>query len=585
VKHSPWYLLFEIDTEESIYLKRISSTLYYIIIYFDTTMMMNHIHTLLLFFVIIWVPAPLLSFTPPADLQKNNRDTTTSSRRIIKRIHRDSAITAVRSSSQLEQASTFERRRSRQRRQDDGDNEDDSSSPNIVLVAGFESFNKELYVNAARALGNTNIKVFADNEIRISPTETNPVFTEALMNADVFIASLIFDYDDVMAVEKLLPHITGPKLLFECATELMAYNEVGTFNMKPNPSGEKAGPPPAVKAILSQFSSGKEEDRVAGYVKLLKFGPDLLQFVPGEKASDLKIWLEAYRYWNQGGATNVQYMFDLLQKSYENQDISKLPTVIITPDIGLLHPLRDNFYFTTPKEFLQWRYSDDCLERATLKGYTLAPKDAPVVAILLYRKHVITDQRYIMDLITLMEKNGVCPIPIFINGVEGHTIVRDLLTSAHEIAGVKNGSITRADSYKIDQAVSVDVIVNTIGFPLVGGPAGSMETGRNVAVAEKLLTEMNVPYIVSCPLLLQSIDQWKKNGVLGLQSVVLYSLPELDGAIDTVVLGGLVGDDIALVNERVRKLVTRIKGWVKLRRTPKKDRKIAIMVYGFPPNV
>jgi magnesium chelatase subunit H len=546
-------------------------------------MMMIHIHALVLFFVTIWVPAPLLSFTPP-DLQRNNRDTTTSSRH-INRIHdRDSTI-VVHSSSQLEQASNFERRRSRPRPRQDDDSDENNSSPNIVLVAGFESFNKELYVNAARALGNTNIKVFADNEIRISPTETNPVFAEALMNADVFIASLIFDYDDVVAVEKLLPHITGPKLLFECALELMAYNEVGTFSMKPNPSGEKAGPPPAVKAILSQFSSGKEEDRVAGYVKLLKFGPDLLQFVPGEKASDLKIWLEAYRYWNQGGATNVQYMFDLLQKSYENQDISKLPTVIITPDIGLLHPLRENFYFTTPKRFLQWRYSDDCLERATLKGYTLAPKGAPVVAILLYRKHVITDQRYIMDLITLMEKNGVCPIPIFINGVEGHTIVRDLLTSAHEIAGVKNGSITRADSYKIDQAVSVDVIVNTIGFPLVGGPAGSMETGRNIAVAEKLLTEMNVPYIVSCPLLLQSIDQWKKNGVLGLQSVVLYSLPELDGAIDTVVLGGLVGDEIALVNERVRKLVTRIKGWVELRRTPKKDRKIAIMVYGFPPNV
>ena len=34
-----------------------------------------------------------------------------------------------------------------------------------------------------------------------------------------------------------------------------------------------------------------------------------------------------------------------------------------------------------------------------------------------------------------------------------------------------------------------------------------------------------------------------------------YALPELDGAIDTVVLGGLVGDKIALVPERVRKLV------------------------------
>lgn len=112
-----------------------------------------------------------------------------------------------------------------------------------------------------------------------------------------------------------------------------------------------------------------------------------------------------------------------------------------------------------------------------------------------------------------------------------------------------------------------------------------MEAGRNVAVAEKLLKDMNVPYLVASPLLLQSIEEWKKNGVLGLQSVVLYSLPELDGAIDTVVLGGLVGDKIALVDERVRKLVTRIKGWVELRRTPKKDRKVAIMVYGFPPNV
>jgi magnesium chelatase subunit H len=28
---------------------------------------------------------------------------------------------------------------------------------------------------------------------------------------------------------------------------------------------------------------------------------------------------------------------------------------------------------------------------------------------------------------------------------------------------------------------------------------------------------------------------WTRDGIAGLQSVVLYSLPELDGAIDTVV--------------------------------------------------
>lgn len=67
--------------------------------------------------------------------------------------------------------------------------------------------------------------------------------------------------------------------------------------------------------------------------------------------------------------------------------------------------------------------------------------------------------------------------------------------------------------------------------------------------------------------------------------MVLYSLPELDGAIDTVVLGGLVGDTIGLVPERVRKMNQRVKGWVDLRRTPASERKIAIVLYGFPPNV
>ena len=150
---------------------------------------------------------------------------------------------------------------------------------------------------------------------------------------------------------------------------------------------------------------------------------------------------------------------------------------------------------------------------------------------------------------------------------------------------VKLGNLVRDSTYQSSKAAVVDCIVNTVGFPLVGGPAGSMEAGRNIAVAEKLLTSMNVPYIVASPLLLQSIRQWKTNGVLGLQSVVLYSLPELDGAIDTVVLGGLVGDKIALVPERVRKLTSRVKGWTSLKRTPNADRKIAISIYGFPPNV
>ena len=52
----------------------------------------------------------------------------------------------------------------------------------------------------------------------------------------------------------------------------------------------------------------------------------------------------------------------------------------------------------------------------------------------------------------------------------------------------------------------------------------------------------------------QEMSSWMRDGIAGLQSVVLYSLPELDGAIDTIPLGGLVGDAIYLVPERVSKV-------------------------------
>ena len=84
-------------------------------------------------------------------------------------------------------------------------------------------------------------------------------------------------------------------------------------------------------------------------------------------------------------------------------------------------------------------------------------------------------------------------------------------------------------------------------------------------------------------LLIQDIHSWTRQGIGGLQSVVLYSLPELDGAIDTVPLGGLVGEDIYLVPERLHRLTGRIKNWINLRHKPTPKRKIAVILYGFPP--
>ena len=433
----------------------------------------------------------------------------------------------------------------------------------IVLIAGFESFNAELYRQAARLATSRcpdlDIRVFSDRALTAEPEAVET----ALENADVFFASLIFDYDQVLWLRERVQRIPI-RLVFESALELMSLTQIGAFKIGDRPKGM----PKPVKFILDKFSKGREEDKLAGYISFLKTGPKLLKYVPVQKVQDLRNWLIIYGYWNAGGIENVAAMCWQLAEKYLDLNVGEIPPPIETPNMGLLHPDYPG-YFESPKSYLEWYV-----------GRAAIAKN-PVVGILLYRKHVITKQPYIPKLIRYFENAGLTPLPIFINGVEGHVAVRDWMTTAYERAQRQEGNI-ETPSLSLE-AVEVDAIVSTIGFPLVGGPAGSMEAGRQVEVAKAILTAKNVPYIVAAPLLIQDIHSWTRRGIGGLQSVVLYALPELDGAIDTVPLGGLVGEDIYLIPERVKRLTGRIKNWIELRHAPPAERKIAVILYGFPP--
>lgn len=458
----------------------------------------------------------------------------------------------------------------------------------IVLIAGFESFNAGLYRNAAKLARERcpelEICVFSDRDLTAQPEQVE----RALQNAQVLFASLLFDYDQVLWLRQRAQQIPI-RLVFESALELMSLTQLGKFAIGDQPKGM----PKPVKFILEKFGSGREEDKLAGYLSFLKVGPKLLKFVPVGKVQDLRNWLIIYGYWNAGGAENVAALFWFLAEKYLGLAIGEIPEPIETPNMGLLHPDYAG-YFESPRQYLNWYFArqkgNGNNRKATLNSTAAQNQgtsslaraaSAPVVGILLYRKHVITKQHYILQIIAAFEQAGLVPLPIFINGVEGHVVVRDWLTTAYEQRQRQQGTVEILSLSP--EAVEVDVIVSTIGFPLVGGPAGSMEAGRQVEVAKRILSAKNVPYFVSAPLLIQDIHSWTRQGIGGLQSVVLYALPELDGAIDTVALGGLVGDQIYLIPERLQRLTERVSNWVKLRQKPVAERKIAIVLYGFPP--
>ena len=432
----------------------------------------------------------------------------------------------------------------------------------IVVITGFESFNLDLYRQAAQLAQSRcpdlDIQIYSDRSLSQEPE----IIENALKDADVFFASLIFDYDQVIWLRERAENIPI-RLVFESALELMSLTRLGKFVIGDKPKGM----PKPIKFILSKFSSGKEEDKLAGYLSFLKTGPKLLKFIPAKKVQDLRNWLIIYGYWNAGGNENFASMCWTIAEKYLDIEVGEIPEPIETPNMGLLHPEYEG-YFTSPRDYLNWYQQEKS-------------SNHPLVAVLLYRKHVITKQPYIPQLIRFFEEQELTPVPIFINGVEGHVIVRDWLTTTYETQQRNLGNKEIRSLAK--NAIEVDAIVSTIGFPLVGGPAGSMEAGRQVEVAKRILTAKNIPYIVAAPLLIQDIYSWTRQGIGGLQSVVLYALPELDGAIDTVPLGGLVGNDIYIIPERVKRLTGRLKSWINLRKTATKDRKLAVILYGFPP--
>jgi len=141
-----------------------------------------------------------------------------------------------------------------------------------------------------RTFPGMNLSVFSERDI--ANPERRAALESALATADVFFGSLLFDYDDVEWLKDRVDAVPL-RFVFESALELMSETRVGAFEMAPPADGKKAGPPPVVKKVLGMFGSGREEDRLSGYLSFLKIGPKILKFFPMQKAQDLRAWCGA----------------------------------------------------------------------------------------------------------------------------------------------------------------------------------------------------------------------------------------------------------------------------------------------------
>ncbi|TCD55425.1 magnesium chelatase subunit H [Synechococcus sp. BS56D] len=388
-------------------------------------------------------------------------------------------------------------------------------------------------------------------------------FQADVAEADVFIASLIFIEDLAQkVVDAVAPHRDRLKaaVVFPSMPEVMRLNKLGSFSMAQ--LGQS-------KSAIAGFMKKRKESGGAGFqdamLKLLNTLPTVLKYLPVEKAQDARSFMLSFQYWLGGTPDNLRNFLLMLADKYvfppatgEQRPELEVAEPEVFPDLGIWHPLAPSM-FEDLKEYLNWNSSRSDLSDAARQG--------PVIGLVLQRSHIVTgDDAHYVAVVQELEFRGARVIPIFCGGLDFSRPVNSFFY----------------DPLNPDQPL-VDGVVSLTGFALVGGPAR-----QDHPKAIDALKRLNRPYMVALPLVFQTTQEWEDSdlGLHPVQVALQIAIPELDGAIEPIVLSGR--DDATgkahTLQDRVDAIAERAIRWSSLRIKPRKDKKLAITVFSFPPD-
>jgi len=418
--------------------------------------------------------------------------------------------------------------------------------PTITMINGMERFNTHVWREVSALLQKDGVAVrilrFHDGHVH-SHDET---LTKAIAEADVVFISLINDRDDADWLAAQLKR-SGVRTVFayESMPEVMGLTQVGDYRIDTN---KNSSMPKPMQAILRLITKGRDEDTLYAYTKLTKAAAKLLPLMPA-KLKDFRTWLSVNIYWNQPDAANLSQMIRLILRDCLNIKVSVAPVRTIA-QMGCFHPDSDEL-FADNNEYIRWALKTKRYRRGQ-----------PLVALLVFRKHLLQQQAYPNDLIRALEAKNLAVLPIFVSGIEAHVALRDWVAKE-----------------------KVDFVVSTMGFSVVGGPAGSTRPGANHDISVEIMSGIDVPYMMAQPLLMQSLSDWKRKGVSPMQSVIMYDLPEMDGSISPIVIGAVEDNVLVTVPDRIERVATIAERWVRLRRKPPQERRVAMVLYNYPPGL
>ena len=386
----------------------------------------------------------------------------------------------------------------------------------------------------------------------------------ALAEANMVITNLIFLEEHINAI---LPDLQAARARVDAFVGLIAdksivsLTKMGDLDMSRPASG--------AMALLKKLKPQPKKSSTSGerQMTMLRRIPKILRFIPG-KAQDLRAWFLSMQYWLGGSDDNIEEMVRFLVSRYASKaewHSTKAKPPVEYPELGLYHPR------------LAARITTDVQDLPRPQGAVAR------VGLLLLRSYILSgDTAHYDAVIAAFESRGIACVPAFASGLDGRPAIE---------AYCQSGG-----------AAQVDALVSLTGFSLVGGPAYN-----DSEAAAAVLAALDVPYIAAHPLEFQTLGQWAgaAGGLGPIETTMLVALPELDGATNPTVFAGRHGaagctgcahqcrpalavngaeKAMSPCHERIASLAEKTLRLAKLRRSRAAERRVAIVLYGFPPN-
>ncbi|RYC33727.1 magnesium chelatase subunit H [Lichenibacterium minor] len=377
---------------------------------------------------------------------------------------------------------------------------------------------------------------------------------------DIVLVNMMFLEPHIRAVMPALvarrPHCDA-MLCFMSAGEIVRLTRVGKFSMD---GSNSSGMLSFLKRLRGKSGKGGapgSPDAGAKQMAMLRRLPKILKFVPGT-AQDVRAYFLAMQFWLAGSDENFAGMVRLLVGRYASGPRAHLvgrlaPAAPVDyPDVGLYHPK------------LPARIATDLLALPA-RGRA----GAGTVGLLVMRSYVLSgDTGHYDGVIAAMEARGLTVVPAFASGLDSRAAIRTF--------------------FMAEGRATVDALVCLTGFSLVGGPAYN-----DAAAAEAMLAELDVPCIQAQAVEFQTVEDWRASdtGLSPVEATMMVAIPEIDGSTAPIVFGGRgrasapgVSAPMRADAERCSALARRVAKQVALRRSALAERRVAIVLFNFPPN-